>query len=610
MRDHHLQHINQDMERRYRALQPLPRVNPRPQAVAAPAPAQVPLNLHQPPNPVVVQRQSLQNAFALWLQNTAQDFPQYTQIDGLGSGPGLQLPQSIQAAQALRESTKSQIAQIVREFKGLSPKATETCLAYVQDMPIFPGLVAYTFTHLNLCARRGWFFKDDWSAHLTDLNDCVRRWSSHGDTWCILSYDTIRSALLRILRATRVEPDDGHKCNMRLLDGTMLLKHDIDNLAALAALSVVGLDRDKVLEVQGYQTETLIDLFDSLLGTDDALEEWYRRCFFDALVSLTKKTGYCPASLYLTENSVSDLISQSQGGFGLVYKGNLGSRIVAVKALKREAYRTLHDFRKDLCKEAIVWRHLRHPNCLPFYGVYFIQGQDLETTALVSPWMSKGTLRKYLECNPNANRTMLILDMVRGLSHLHSMKPHVAHRDLKPDNVLITSKGRACLADFGFASAFDDEPQFHTVASQIVTGGTINYMAPELHKAVDQEAKRKVNKRLSDMYALGCTTYAVYTGRDPFYGVFPMVIPPKVMNGERPQLPNGKIAPDMWSFIENLWGPEPFKRLTAERALAWMEHKAALEGIDTSLAAIEKDWERNTMIRSEGRDGPLCVKVD
>lgn len=78
------------------------------------------------------------------------------------------------------------------------------------------------------------------------------------------------------------------------------------------------------------------------------------------------------------------------------------------------------------------------------------------------------------------------------------------------DNILITRKGRACLADFGLASAFDTDEHFHTAPSQIVMGGTYHYMAPEIINAGgDNEAKRKVNKRASDMYALGGTIYAV-----------------------------------------------------------------------------------------------------
>lgn len=105
------------------------------------------------------------------------------------------------------------------------------------------------------------------------------------------------------------------------------------------------------------------------------------------------------------------------------------------------------------------------------------------------------------------------------------MQPHVAHRDIKPvrrrcspptsfsfclqDNILITSKGRACLADFGLVSVFDTDDRFHTAPSEVVMAGTYHYLAPEIFDAKSKENKRKVNKRACDMYALGCTIYAV-----------------------------------------------------------------------------------------------------
>ncbi|KAF9241776.1 kinase-like domain-containing protein [Melanogaster broomeanus] len=387
----------------------------------------------------------------------------------------------------------------------------------------------------------------------------------------------------------------------------MLLKQDVLDLAALAALCVAGPEKSRILNVETYQANSLIDLFHALLETNVTLEEWYQRCFFNAFVKLSKKTGYCPTSLYLSEGSVEIISVQNQGGFGVVHQGRFGSCTVAVKELKRDAFKSAYDFQKNICKEAIVWRHLRHPNCLPFYGIYNIPGRMPQVTALVSPWMQQGTLRGYLESNPHANRTMLILDVVRGLNYLHSMQPHVAHRDLKPDNIFITRAGRACLADFGLVSTFDADTQFRTATNQLAMGGTRCYMAPELHAAETEEQKRKVNKRACDMYALGCTIYAAYTGRNPFDGVRPDAIPAEVREGRRPEFPpNGTITPDMWSFIENLWSGEPFERLPAQKAVAWMVHKAAEEGIDTALSAFEKEWEWKAMISG----GPLCVSLD
>ncbi|KAF9227105.1 kinase-like protein [Gyrodon lividus] len=135
------------------------------------------------------------------------------------------------------------------------------------------------------------------------------------------------------------------------------------------------------------------------------------------------------------------------------------------------------------------------------------------------------------------------------------MQPHVAHRDLKPVRfllsplgpqihlstgqyyILITKQGRACLADFGLTSTFDQDTQFRTATDQRVMGGSLNYMAPELHKAANNERKRKVNQRACDMYALGCTIYAAYTGSSPFNGDSVLDVAIKVTCGQRPSLP-------------------------------------------------------------------------
>ncbi|KIJ04270.1 hypothetical protein PAXINDRAFT_22448 [Paxillus involutus ATCC 200175] len=328
-----------------------------PEVTPPPSPALSPVDPHPPASPPLpVQKRHEPNAFTIWFQDNAHDSLQYTRIDGQKSGPGLQKSQSIQAARALRESTKSQVARIVREFEGLSDNDKETCLGMVRDVPILPGLVAYTFTHLNRCPRRGWITKDDWSMELSDLKERVQRWKKYGDTACILGYKTIRSDLVDILRGTKVLPDK-HKCNTQLLDGTMLLEHDILNLAAVAALCVTGPEKNRILTVVNlYEANLSIDLFHALLEKDLELEDWYQRCLFNTVVTLSKETSYCPTSLYLSEGAVRDLTSQDRGGFGVVYAGKFGSRMVAVKVLKQESYKDSNDFNKVRIDLSRGWR--------------------------------------------------------------------------------------------------------------------------------------------------------------------------------------------------------------------------------------------------------------
>ncbi|KIK80018.1 hypothetical protein PAXRUDRAFT_833784 [Paxillus rubicundulus Ve08.2h10] len=242
-----------------------PRATPAPPPVPGPVPPETPAS-----PPPAVQKRHEPNAFTTWLQDNAHDSLEYTRIDGQQSWPDLQ------AARALRESTKSQVAQIVREFEGLSDNDKETCLGMVQDVPILPGLVAYTFTHLIRCPRRRWFIKDDWSMELSILKECIQRWKKYDDTVCILNYKAIRSNLVDILRGTKVLPGR-YKCNMKLLDGTMLLEHDILNLAAVAALSVTGPKKDRILTVVNrYEANLSIDLFHALLEKELGLGDWYQ----------------------------------------------------------------------------------------------------------------------------------------------------------------------------------------------------------------------------------------------------------------------------------------------------------------------------------------------
>lgn len=146
-------------------------------------------------------------------------------------------------------------------------------------------MVAYAYTHLILCPRRGWFSTDDWSDRVSELEQLVERWTKYSDTECILSYDTIKNRVFEILRAVRgpllftcrtrlivitsqtnVRPEE-HKCNVALLNGAMVLNYDILNLAALAALCITGSqkkreDEKDILDERDVQNVgKLVELF-------------------------------------------------------------------------------------------------------------------------------------------------------------------------------------------------------------------------------------------------------------------------------------------------------------------------------------------------------------
>ncbi|KAL4073741.1 kinase-like domain-containing protein [Scleroderma citrinum] len=399
------------------------------------------------------------------------------------------------------------------------------------------------------------------------------------------------SRLNDILAKTNLE-SKAHKCNKHLISGSTLLRDDIQHFAATVALSLTGEGLHRISTIQGPEAESLVELLNAViesLDTRDVLEDWFRRCLLNALIKITKNCGYYPADLALPAGSVIELELKKRGGFGCVYKGSYRNRIVAVKELRQEHSESSAKIQRDFCNEAIVWRYLRHPNCVPFYGVY----SDETKMHLVSPWMHHGTLNEYLDKNPNANRMSLILDVIRGLHYLHSLQPHVAHRDLKPENILISNKGRACLADFGLATTFDTQAYLKSA--------TIQYTP---------QHKREINKRACDIYALGCTIYTVYAGKQPFAGISPSFIPVQVMNGARPNFNGVNIPPAMRSLAEKLWVQPPLERLTSQKALAWMESEAARNGLDTCCPPLEAEWKWEVATGKSKANGLLHLNVD
>ncbi|KAG1751323.1 kinase-like domain-containing protein, partial [Suillus paluster] len=326
-----------------------------------------------------------------------------------------------------------------------------------------------------------------------------------------------------------------------------------------------------------------------------------RRYLVNAVIRLSRKSGRFPQNLQLCH--VQDLRSTELcGGYGLIYEGKLHGRLVAVKKV-REGRRSSHQFHKEFSNEAVVWYYVRHRNCLPFYGVYvFDDDSGLRTWCLVSPWMAEGHVKDYLQRNPDTDRLPLILDVARGLEYLHSMEPAVSHGDLKGVSVslcirrsisLITSSGRACLADFGIVMVRDSHVQLTTTTPGVA--GTTYFMAPELIDArSDPDRLQRLDKRRCDMYALGCVCYEMYTGMVPFQGLGPAIAGIRVLLEERPARPSEVcqgLDDDMWSFIEALWKHTPTERPTATEACKKISDKMESQGKDTVRQSTEVEWD-------------------
>jgi serine/threonine-protein kinase len=198
-----------------------------------------------------------------------------------------------------------------------------------------------------------------------------------------------------------------------------------------------------------------------------------------------------------------------EGGMGSVYLGydEAGKRQVAVKVLNDElsAYQTSVD---RFYREARSGALLDHANIVRNIS----RGQDSASGRhyLVLEYVDGPSAHELLNRFGRlsvGDAVHIVLDIARGLEHAHSR--NIVHRDIKPDNILITRSGVAKLADLGLAKRIDEASHL-TAAKQGF--GTPYYMPYE------QAMNAKSVDGRSDIYALGATLYHLLTGEVPFPG--------------------------------------------------------------------------------------------
>ncbi|MHC4877962.1 MAG: serine/threonine protein kinase [Planctomycetota bacterium] len=197
-----------------------------------------------------------------------------------------------------------------------------------------------------------------------------------------------------------------------------------------------------------------------------------------------------------------------QGGMGEVYLAKQISldRLVALKVLSKELAKK-KGFVERFVREARAMARIDHPHAVKVYAAEADKGLNFVAIEYIDGQSMQDVLdsTKQLSVGDAIHVTIACAD---ALAHAHDM--NLIHRDIKPDNILVTKKGVVKVADFGLAKALDDEDMSMT---QSGTGlGTPLYMPPEQAR----DAKH-VDQR-TDIYALGCTLYYFLAGKLPFEG--------------------------------------------------------------------------------------------
>lgn len=205
------------------------------------------------------------------------------------------------------------------------------------------------------------------------------------------------------------------------------------------------------------------------------------------------------------------------GGMADVYKGrdHKLNRYVAVKVLKPE-FRQDELFVKKFQSEAEAAAGLLHPNVVNVYDV----GEDRGRYYIVMELVEGITLKDYIQKKGSLTPKEVIsitIQVCAGIGAAH--KRHIIHRDIKPQNIIISKEGKVKVTDFGIAKATSS----NTISTNAM--GSVHYTSPE-------QARGGFSDEKSDVYSLGITMYEMITGRLPFDGDTTVVIALKHLQEE------------------------------------------------------------------------------
>src|SRR5881296_915854 len=276
-----------------------------------------------------------------------------------------------------------------------------------------------------------------------------------------------------------------------------------------------------------------------------------------------------------------------RGAQGVVFRARQKSlnRTVALKVISLGQWASKAHL-KRFRREAEAAASLDHPCIVPIYEVgerdgscyfsmKFVEGGQLDEVVRRTPM----SIRQAVELIAKVARTV-------HFAHEHG----ILHRDIKPGNVLLDTKGEPHLTDFGLARLIETES---TVTRTLEVLGTPSYMAPE--QAVGNNAQLT---SATDVYGLGAVFYQLLTGHPPFAGGTTYETIKLLLNTEprQPRLWNPKIDRDLSTICLKCLDKNPQRRYSSALALAedlerWLKHEP-IHGRRTGIFTRGRKWVR------------------
>ena len=272
-----------------------------------------------------------------------------------------------------------------------------------------------------------------------------------------------------------------------------------------------------------------------------------------------------------------------QGGMGTVYEA-LDERLDTVVALKETVF-TDERLRKQFEREARLLARLHHP-ALPRVSDHFSEGdgQFLVMQFIPGDDLSVMMAQKNGPFPPDQVLTWAD-QLLDALDYLHTQEPQIVHRDIKPQNLKLTSRGQIILLDFGLAKGQAGEISRVTTSASIF-GYTPNYAPLEQIQALGTDSR-------SDLYSLAATVYHLLTGTKPPDALTRAAA---LVNGQSdPLLPATELNPGVASEVSNVL-KQAMAQNKDQRFASAAEMRKALHRTEQTATVINRS-EAQTVLR-------------
>ena len=277
------------------------------------------------------------------------------------------------------------------------------------------------------------------------------------------------------------------------------------------------------------------------------------------------------------------------GGMGVVYRAFDArlQREIALKTLP-DAFARDDSLRARFEHEALAASALNHPNIVSVYDI----GTDQGVLYMVTELVAGESLRQLIARGPVPARKLVEIgkQIADGLAAAHAVG--VVHRDIKPDNILITADERVKIIDFGVAKQFVTRAAGESAETQTLPGvliGTVGYMSPEQIRTQSLDGR-------SDIFSLGIVLQEMATGRGVFRGATGPDVMSAILTADPPPLDGVQVPPGLGLIISRCLEKESSRRFQSASDLAFAIR--SLSAISTTLASnVVPTAERKSRVR-------------